>query len=67
MSMSVSSAASTSKVRQTCTTALPVLTMVHVGRGKGTHAYMHSLENSHHVFMNLHTLKVGCHVSATVF
>jgi U4/U6.U5 tri-snRNP-associated protein 2 len=28
------------------------------GRGRNTHAYMHSLEESHHVFINLQTLKV---------
>eukprot|EP00049_Salpingoeca_infusionum_P002842 m.60474 g.60474 ORF g.60474 m.60474 type:complete len:627 (+) comp11819_c0_seq4:154-2034(+) len=30
------------------------------GRGKGTHAYMHSLEESHHVFLNLHSLRFYC-------
>ncbi|EDQ92814.1 uncharacterized protein MONBRDRAFT_13756 [Monosiga brevicollis MX1] len=30
------------------------------GRGKGTNAYMHSLEASHHVFLNLHTLRFYC-------
>ena len=27
------------------------------GRGRGTHAYTHSLEFDHHVFMNLRTGK----------
>jgi U4/U6.U5 tri-snRNP-associated protein 2 len=30
------------------------------GRGPNTHAYTHSLEATHHVFMNLHTGKVYC-------
>ncbi|EGD72995.1 U4/U6.U5 tri-snRNP-associated protein 2 [Salpingoeca rosetta] len=30
------------------------------GRGPGTHAYTHSLEEGHHVFINLHTLKFYC-------
>ncbi|KAJ2886521.1 U4 U6.U5 tri-snRNP-associated protein [Coemansia aciculifera] len=28
------------------------------GRGKQTHAYFHSINESHHVFINLHTLRV---------
>ncbi|OZJ05574.1 hypothetical protein BZG36_01684 [Bifiguratus adelaidae] len=28
------------------------------GRGKSSHAYFHSLHEDHHVFINLHTLKV---------
>ncbi|TPX72232.1 hypothetical protein SpCBS45565_g00508 [Spizellomyces sp. 'palustris'] len=28
------------------------------GRGKSSHAYFHSLHENHHVFINLHTLKV---------
>jgi len=30
------------------------------GRGKSTHAYFHSLEQNHHVFLNLHNQKVYC-------
>lgn len=30
------------------------------GRGKNTHAYIHSLELNHHVFINLQTTKVYC-------
>ena len=30
------------------------------GRGKNTHAYFHSLEQSHHIFINLHNEKVYC-------
>lgn len=30
------------------------------GRGTSTHAYMHSVGESHHVFLNLHTLKFYC-------
>eukprot|EP00741_Cyanophora_paradoxa_P020845 tig00021314_g20123.t1 len=30
------------------------------GRGKGSHAYFHSLQANHHVFMNLHTDNVYC-------
>ncbi|GBG91782.1 hypothetical protein CBR_g53671 [Chara braunii] len=30
------------------------------GRGKHSHAYTHSLEADHHVFINLHTEKVYC-------
>eukprot|EP00048_Salpingoeca_helianthica_P020502 m.6919 g.6919 ORF g.6919 m.6919 type:complete len:504 (-) comp4895_c0_seq1:43-1554(-) len=30
------------------------------GRGKGTHAYTHSLQMFHHVFLNLETLKFYC-------
>ncbi|RKP08528.1 hypothetical protein THASP1DRAFT_34646 [Thamnocephalis sphaerospora] len=30
------------------------------GRGKNTHAYFHSINDDHHVFINLHTLKVYC-------
>ncbi|CAM6089813.1 unnamed protein product [Calypogeia fissa] len=30
------------------------------GRGRKSHAYTHSLEASHHVFINLHTEKVYC-------
>ena len=29
------------------------------GRGRGTHAYTHSLEAGHHVYINLNTLKVS--------
>jgi len=30
------------------------------GRGKGTHAYLHSLEVDHHMFINLSTRKIYC-------
>ncbi|XP_065833453.1 ubiquitin carboxyl-terminal hydrolase 39-like [Oscarella lobularis] len=30
------------------------------GRGKHSHAYTHSVQLSHHVFLNLHTLKFYC-------
>ena len=30
------------------------------GRGKNTHAYFHSLEQNHHVFVNLHNQHVYC-------
>lgn len=30
------------------------------GRGKGTYAYMHSLEEGHYVFINLHDCKIYC-------
>ncbi|XP_077285561.1 ubiquitin specific protease 39 [Arctopsyche grandis] len=30
------------------------------GRGTNTHAYTHSVSESHHVFLNLHTLKFYC-------
>lgn len=30
------------------------------GRGRKSHAYTHSLEAGHHVFINLHTEKVYC-------
>ncbi|XP_037964253.2 U4/U6.U5 tri-snRNP-associated protein 2 isoform X2 [Plutella xylostella] len=30
------------------------------GRGTNTHAYTHSVADSHHVFLNLHTLKFYC-------
>lgn len=30
------------------------------GRGKSTHAYFHSLEQGHHVFINLHNQKFYC-------
>ena len=29
-----------------------------LGRGKHSHAYTHSVQVDHHVFLNLHTLKV---------
>jgi U4/U6.U5 tri-snRNP-associated protein 2 len=31
----------------------------HPGRGKSSHAYFHSMHKDHHVFLNLHTLKVN--------
>jgi U4/U6.U5 tri-snRNP-associated protein 2 len=30
------------------------------GRGTNTHAYTHSVAESHHVFLNLHTLQFYC-------
>ena len=30
------------------------------GRGNNTHAYTHSVGESHHVFLNLHTLRFYC-------
>lgn len=30
------------------------------GRGSNTHAYTHSVAETHHVFLNLHTLKFYC-------
>jgi len=30
------------------------------GRGKNTHAYTHSVQMGHHVFLNLHTCKIFC-------
>ena len=30
------------------------------GRGKSTHAYFHSLEQNHHVFINLKSQKIYC-------
>ena len=29
------------------------------GRGKTSHAYFHSMDDNHHVFINLHTFKVN--------
>jgi U4/U6.U5 tri-snRNP-associated protein 2 len=31
------------------------------GKARGTHAYMHSLEANHHVFINLHNTNVKTH------
>lgn len=31
-----------------------------VGRGLKSHAYTHSVQFTHHVFLNLHTLKFYC-------
>lgn len=37
------------------------LKMFHLtGRGTNTHAYTHSVQMSHHVYINLHTLKFYC-------
>jgi hypothetical protein len=33
---------------------------VSTGRGNNTHAYTHSVGESHHVFLNLHTLRFYC-------
>lgn len=33
---------------------------VPAGRGLKSHAYIHSVQLSHHVFLNLHTLKFYC-------
>ncbi|EDK31265.1 ubiquitin specific protease 39 and snRNP assembly factor (macronuclear) [Tetrahymena thermophila SB210] len=30
------------------------------GRGRNTHAYLHSLETNHHMYINLHNAKVYC-------
>ncbi|CAN0160953.1 unnamed protein product, partial [Phaeothamnion confervicola] len=30
------------------------------GRGRNTHAYTHSVQHSHHVFVNLHTCRIYC-------
>lgn len=35
-------------------------TISSLGRGIGTHAYLHSVSSGHHVFLNLHTLKFYC-------
>lgn len=31
-----------------------------LGRGPSTHAYLHSVGEGHHVFLNLHTLRFYC-------
>lgn len=31
-----------------------------IGRGPNTHAYMHSVQAGHHVFLNLQTLRFYC-------
>jgi len=36
----------------------PLLSLT--GRGLKSHAYIHSVQFSHHVFLNLHTLKFYC-------
>jgi len=33
--------------------------LLKLGRGTTSHAYIHSLHDDHHVFINLHTLKVN--------
>jgi len=33
--------------------------IINTGRGTTSHAYIHSLHDDHHVFINLHTLKVS--------
>jgi hypothetical protein len=33
---------------------------ISTGRGNNTHAYTHSVGESHHVFLNLHTLRFYC-------
>ncbi|XP_029819793.1 U4/U6.U5 tri-snRNP-associated protein 2 [Manacus vitellinus] len=38
----------------------PVVSPVPAGRGLKSHAYIHSVQLSHHVFLNLHTLKFYC-------
>lgn len=35
-------------------------TVIAAGRGTNTHAYTHSVAESHHVFLNLQTLKFYC-------
>ena len=32
--------------------------LLFTGRGRHSHAYTHSVQVDHHVFLNLHTLKV---------
>jgi hypothetical protein len=34
--------------------------LIGTGRGNNTHAYTHSVGESHHVFLNLHTLRFYC-------
>lgn len=34
--------------------------LFYVGRGPSTHAYLHSVGEGHHVFLNLHTLRFYC-------
>jgi hypothetical protein len=34
--------------------------LIETGRGNNTHAYTHSVGESHHVFLNLHTLRFYC-------
>ena len=36
------------------------LTHFLIGRGPSTHAYLHSVGEGHHVFLNLHTLRFYC-------
>lgn len=38
----------------------PSDSIVPAGRGLKSHAYIHSVQLSHHVFLNLHTLKFYC-------
>jgi len=35
-----------------------IIKYIIIGRGTTSHAYIHSLHDDHHVFINLHTLKV---------
>src|SRR4029434_10811536 len=37
-----------------------VCVCVFTGRGQKSHAYTHSVQFTHHVFLNLHTLKFYC-------
>lgn len=39
---------------------LIILLVISAGRGTNTHAYTHSVAESHHVFLNLQTLKFYC-------
>ena len=43
-----------------CVVFYPLLASETIGRGIGTHAYMHSVSFGHHVFLNLNTLKFYC-------
>lgn len=37
-----------------------ILRCLPAGRGLKSHAYTHSVQFTHHVFLNLHTLKFYC-------
>lgn len=39
---------------------ITVFSFILTGRGNNTHAYTHSVGESHHVFLNLHTLRFYC-------
>ena len=51
------------KVLKTCCTAPSIMSNLSPslpGRGLKSHAYTHSVQFTHHVFLNLHTLKFYC-------